>query len=164
MIIEVKPTVDYRVRTLCAMPYRGHSRGCPNLNRRRTCPPDAGLFDVAFDLSQPVYAVVVAFSLEQHVETMRERHPSWSERQLRCCLYWQGSVRKALRAEAKRFLTEHPYYRLTMCPEAMGVNVTDTMRNAGIILEWPPERIVLQIAMAGILASDDQVSSGTPPC
>ena len=35
------------------------------------------------------------------------------------------------------------------CPEAMGVNVTETMKNVGIILEWPPETVTYQIVIAG---------------
>jgi predicted metal-binding protein len=42
-------------------------------------------------------------------------------------------------------------YNFETCPEAMGVNVTKTMSNAGIILEWPPENIAYKIAIAGIL-------------
>jgi predicted metal-binding protein len=42
-------------------------------------------------------------------------------------------------------------YKVTTCPEAMGVNITETMKDAGIILEWPPENVTYQIALAGIL-------------
>jgi hypothetical protein len=33
----------------------------------------------------------------------------------------------------------------------MGVNVTATMDNAGIMLEWPPKNVAYQIALAGKL-------------
>jgi len=36
------------------------------------------------------------------------------------------------------------------CPEAMGINITATMAQAGIMLEWPPESVTYQIALAGI--------------
>lgn len=32
----------------------------------------------------------------------------------------------------------------------LGVNVTETMKNAGVILEWPPANIAYQIALAGV--------------
>ena len=36
------------------------------------------------------------------------------------------------------------------CPEGAGVNITETMKNAGIILEWPPVNYTYQVALAGI--------------
>jgi hypothetical protein len=35
-------------------------------------------------------------------------------------------------------------------PEAQGVNLTETMKNVGIILEWPPEKLAYQIVLSGI--------------
>ncbi len=42
-------------------------------------------------------------------------------------------------------------YIITVVPEAMGVNVTETMKRVGIELEWPPVNVAYQIAMGGIL-------------
>jgi hypothetical protein len=102
-----------------------------------------------YDLAQPVYAIVTEFDLASHVARMRSAHPGWSDAQCRCCLYWQPRARKALRAEIQAFAHEYPGYQVTMTPEAMGVNVTATLRSAGIILEWPPQRITRQVALAG---------------
>jgi hypothetical protein len=35
------------------------------------------------------------------------------------------------------------------CPEALGLNVTATMRMIGIDLEWPPREFTYQVALAG---------------
>jgi len=46
-------------------------------------------------------------------------------------------------------------------PEAMGVNVTETMKRVGIELEWPPVNVAYQIALAGIFkkhAGEDEIS------
>jgi hypothetical protein len=32
----------------------------------------------------------------------------------------------------------------------MGVNVTATLKDAGIELEWPPKKFVRQVALAGV--------------
>ncbi|KUO63623.1 MAG: hypothetical protein APF84_17375 [Gracilibacter sp. BRH_c7a] len=48
------------------------------------------------------------------------------------------------------FLKENKGYRVEACPEAMGVNITETMACAGVFLEWPPENVTYQIALAGI--------------
>ena len=77
------------------------------------------------------------------------RHPKWSDRQLRCCLYWQGKARSHLRAKVAAFLVNHPDCIAEFCAEAAGVNLTGTLRKIGIRLEWPPRKIVRQIALAG---------------
>ena len=41
------------------------------------------------------------------------------------------------------------------CPEANGVNVTRTLKEYGIELEWPPKRIVRQIAIIGSVAAEE---------
>jgi len=79
---------------------------------------------------------------------MREKHPEWSERQLACCLYWQAGARKQLESEIQKFYREHPGLWLVRCPEAMGVDVTGTMRLVGVELEWPPRERALQVALA----------------
>lgn len=80
---------------------------------------------------------------------MKEKHPEWSERQLKCCLYWQPGARKKLKQNIVDFLKIFNEYSVTACPEAMGVDITSTMKSAGITLEWPPEKYTYQIAMAG---------------
>jgi hypothetical protein len=106
------------------------------------------MFSDIFDLSRPVFAIVNEFNLAAQVERMRQSNPTWTERQLECCLYWQPRARKQLSGAIKAFLWEHPDYRADACPEAGGVNVTETLRRAGIDLEWPPKKIVRQVALA----------------
>lgn len=148
-IYTVIPVINYSVRGLCAKPYEGHPKGCPNFRSRETCPPTAPFFGDAFDLSKPVYAITETFNLAAHVLSMKRKHPDWSDRQARCCLYWQGGVRKALNDSVNRFLQHHPGLICTDCPEAMGVDVTATMAAVGVQLEWPPESYVTKIALAG---------------
>lgn len=150
MLLEVKPVVHRGIQDLCRRPYPGHPKGCPNYGHKLGCPPLAPLFSEVFDLSKDVFAIIIEFDLEQHTARMRLKHPSWSESQCRCLLYWQPKVRKLLKGEVARFLPSHPGYVAEMTPEAMGVDVTRTLRNAGVILEWPPRRIVRQVALAGV--------------
>ncbi|HYE80855.1 MAG TPA: hypothetical protein VEG39_01675 [Clostridia bacterium] len=150
MIIQVAPVIDYSVRSLCVKPYPGHPKGCPNYNHKDGCPPGAAPYDEVYDFSKPVYAIFNKFDFKAHTDNMRRLHPEWSERQVRCCLYWQSGSRKQLSQEIKKFMYEHRGYRVETCPEAMGVNVTATAANAGIILEWPPETVTYQVALAAI--------------
>ncbi len=150
IIIPVIPVIDYRVRRLCLKPYPGHKKGCPNYDKKDGCPPKAKPFGAVYDLSQPIYAIVNKFDFASHVNRMKELHPEWSQRQLECCLYWQPKARNQLLQHIKYFLSNHPRYKVETCPEAMGVNVTETLKNSGIILEWPPKIMSIQVALAGI--------------
>ncbi len=125
------------------MRYAGHPHGCPNYGKKPGCPPAAPLLGETLDLTKPVWAVYNVFDLFKHVEKMRARHPAWSERQLRCCLYWQQTARKQLREELIHFAIRSTILDIVIvaCPEAQGVNMTETMRLVGIELEWPPEHL-----------------------
>jgi predicted metal-binding protein len=151
--LQITPIIDPHIRSLCLRPYPLHPLGCPNFGKSPRCPPKVAFIDKVFDLEKPCWIIYNAFELGVHVGKMRQIHPNWSERQLYCCLYWQGKARKELKLEIEKFhRTKDPMKELlvTTCPEAMGLNVTETMRRAGIKLEWPPMEIALQVAFAGI--------------
>jgi len=148
---EVTPVVQPRVRKLCVGAYPNHPKGCPNFNKKDGCPPNVPLIGQTIDLTDTVYAIWNVFPYMEHVEKMRTKHPDWSERQLACCLYWQGTARKQLRAEVRKFLQERGAgWKICDCPEAQGVNLTETMKSLGIELEWPPKTVTYQIVLAGV--------------
>lgn len=84
------------------------------------------------------------------MQRMAAKNPSWSDLQLRCVLYWQQTARKQLAVKIETALTALPGYEATWCPEGMGVNVTATLEQVGIILEWPPQQIARQVAFLGM--------------
>lgn len=141
-------------QALCVKPYHRHKVGCPNYGNKPDCPPLAPLYGTVFDLGADNFALGVSVDIQMHIETMRERHPSWSEYQLRNPLYWQGSIRKLLKKRVHAFINEKPLYRATLRPEAMGVNVVKTLENVGKRLEWYPSTIITKIALLGIPVSD----------
>ena len=150
-IKQIKPIIDYSVRDFCFRPYSNHPKGCPNFGKRETCPPQASFIDDVLDLTKPVYAIWNIFDFACHTIKMSQLHPSWSRRQIECCLYWQGTARKQLKEEIFNFEfnPSHNGYDVFTCPEAMGVNVTETMKSIGEILEWPPVTKTYQVAIAG---------------
>jgi hypothetical protein len=79
-----------------------------------------------------------------------EYEPKWTDRQLKCCLYWQPKARKALKNEIEAFLGQHPGLRVIMTPEAAGVHITATMDYLDIKLEWPPKHWTYQVVLAGM--------------
>jgi hypothetical protein len=147
----IEPVYDPEVRHLCPCAYPLHPKGCPNWQKRASCPPDAPLLPEVFDLaSGAMYVIWSSFNFEAHVAGMRARHPDWSQRQLECCLYWQGTARHRLDEEIVAFRNAQATRMLvSRCPEAMGLNVTATMRKIGIELEWPPRTVTYQVALAG---------------
>ena len=133
---------------LCRLEYPNHPDGCPNYGKKNGCPPMAKSLKSLIK-SSPIYVIWTVFAFGRHVQKMKLRHPGWSERQARCCLYWQGAARKQLRIKVNDFLLVHPDMRIIWCPEASGVNVTKTMAVVNLILEWPPETIAYQVVLAG---------------
>jgi len=132
---------------LCISPYPGHTKGCPNFNTRNSCPPRAKELSKVFDMTKRIVLVAVRFDLGEHVLRMSEKHPDWSNKQLVCCLYWQMGVVKKLKALAAR-QADDGMVILTI-PEAHGVNITETMKNIGFELEWPPKKYVWKVALIG---------------
>ncbi len=161
---RVIPVLEPSVRGMCRLPYEGHPKGCPNFGVAERCPPKVVHLDEAYDLGAPFYAVWSAFPLGEHVAAMRAKHPDWSERQLRCVLYWQGTARKRLKAEIAKFRGEHPEidWLVETTPEAMGMHVGKTMVQVGVVLPWPPAELAYHVALAGKRREIFLVCKGVP--
>ena len=147
--IKVKPIINKAVRGLCQKEYPNHKKGCPNWNKKEGFPPQALMIYEILDFNEPVFAIFNKYPFGKHVKKMRDKHPDWTQRQVECCLYWQGTARKQLREKIKMFLKGHPDYIISHCPEGSGVNLTQTMKDVGIDLEWPPKKYTYQIVLAG---------------
>ncbi len=148
-----KVVIDYSVRELCPRPYSNHKWGCPNFSKRPLCPPRSPFLENVYDTSQGFWVVWISFDFTAHRRNMRRKHPKWSQRQIDCCLYWQGTANKMLReavADVEYYLENRGNWKTSLCPEAMGVNVTATMKNLGVELEWPPETVVHKVAIIGV--------------
>ena len=89
------------------------------------------------------------FNLGEHKTAMNVRHPSWSDRQSGCVLYWQGHVRKNLREQVAEMIGKYPGTVSTLWPEAMGVHVIRTARAVGIPIKTRPQDKVYKIALVG---------------
>ncbi len=138
---------DKKIRTLCLCPYHAHPHGCPNFGIHKDCPPNVRFFPKIFD-ERDVYIAAVSLDFKTYVERRKQIHPMWTERALKNPRHWQGYLRSVLKKftnEQKEKLPEG--YELLTNPEAMGVNLTQTCSNVGLVLEWPPERKVYKIAL-----------------
>lgn len=164
MIYDVtnKLVIDKRTRDWCKFSYPSHPHGCPNYNKRDICPPAAPLVHEVFDLSQQHWFIVIEYDLSAHVIKIKKSHPDWSDKQCRCCFYWQNTVRKQLREMILNFIKEKIFlsnfsdieersWNYTLIPEAMGINVFRTCHKIGIKIRKNPIDIVYKIALIGRL-------------
>ena len=147
--VKGRVAIDMRAREWCKLSYPNHRHGCPNYGMKKTCPPQAPLVNKHFDLGKRHWLGIVDFDLEAHVERMREKHPDWTDRQLRCVLYWQGAVNKRLRELTVRFHKQNKGTIYTMCPEAMGMHVLKTMRRQGYDIRKNPTEMVYKVSLIG---------------
>lgn len=141
--------LDNRVGQWCQLPYPGHPRGCPNYGKRGVCPPFAPAVTDFFNLQKRHWFLITEFPFGQYLEQMRDKHPSWSERRLRCLLYWQGHVRKIQYQQIDKFRSQSPDTVFSLLPEAMGINVILTLIRFGVDIEVKPQKKVLKVALVG---------------
>jgi hypothetical protein len=137
----------------CRLPYPGHPKGCPNVDKSLNCPPKAQRIEDKYDLSKPCYFIVYSFDIAAQKARMRNLHPKWSDKQCACCLYWQNGVRRELKKFTNDFrqtigLRDYDY---NLIPEAMGLNVFGTARKHGIPMKRNPYDILYKIAFVGVL-------------
>jgi hypothetical protein len=150
IIKKVEPVIDYCVQTLCLNPYEGHPHGCPNYGKKAGCPPCL-LYDDVHDTSLGVYAIINVYNYKGFIDRMREAHPLWSDRQVKCVLRWQGSARKQLRLAINEFKSIYGgEYNINTCPEGLGVNVSETLKAVGVEI-YPIIDVTYQVALAGML-------------
>jgi len=142
VVVVYQPRI---IRPLCAAVFYKHSKGCPNLGIKEGCPPKASLFTDVFE--PEVYVVAVKFDLAGYVAKKRLEHGGWTQRALENPRHWQGHVRSILKNACEERCRGYPGYVSVTNAEAMGVNLTDTCRNVGIILEWPPGKVVYQVSL-----------------
>jgi len=139
--------MNWRERKL---PYPGHPNGCPNYGKKIGCPPQSQRLDKVFDFKKTMWLVISRFDLDKWMRKMKQKHPEWSDRQCRCCLYWQGKVRKWLKNGLS--VLKKCYYggtTYTLCPEGMGLNVIRTLKRLGIPIRAKPRDVVYKVAMFG---------------
>jgi hypothetical protein len=172
MLLDItgKLVINIRAREWCRLPYPGHPAGCPNYGISEQCPPKVPIVSKVFDLSKPHWFAVERFDLSAHSARMAAEHPGWSERQCRCCLYWQNGVRKGLRQKCEAFVAGRPGITFTLIPEAMGVNVFLTARKMDVRINRLAFPVVHKVALVGMVAqntievSPTAINNACMPC
>jgi len=91
----------------CQLPYPNHPNGCPNFGRNELCPPKTELKEEFIKKFNHFYLIYGIFDFETYLTEMKRRHPQWSERKLKCVLYWQGSVKKRMREHIEQIMSSN---------------------------------------------------------
>jgi predicted metal-binding protein len=131
----------------CTLPYPDHPNGCPNFGKFKDCPPFAPYF---LDIYKPeLYVAFMRFNFEEYLQRKNEIHPDWTQRALRNPRHFQTHLGSKLRDFVNTKLTEPEFenFQAVHSPEAMGINMHLTVRNAGIELEWPPRKNMYRITL-----------------
>ncbi len=136
--------LDQPPAALCALPYPGHPKGCPNLGKAARCPPNAPMYKG----SETVRIAAIQYNLAARAEELKEDNPHFTNRQSRCCLYWQGTVRKALREHIREHYDQKHQWEGTS--EARGANVFAMMEAAGYPMDRKVENYVWKVAFNDI--------------
>ncbi len=142
-------------RGLCVKKYHNHRRGCLKYGEKEICPPKIPMYDQVFDMSKDIYLIDTPFRIGDHYRKRRELQPTWTEYEIKNSRHWQNGVISQHEAEIEKFYNIYGREYIAITPEALGVDVTATLKEVGIYLEWPPEEITHRISFAAIPLRDD---------
>ena len=164
-----------KTRLWCRLPYPGHPGGCPNAGREGdpgapACPPRAPFMDHLPEDYRHFYLVWGRLDFAEYRRRMRALDWVKSDRQARCVLYWQGSLKSRLLGAVERicrrgrgekyvlgcgsgFSSEYllrnqgPVFSM----EAAGLDVFKTLESAGFArgedFEVKPDRWVMLVCL-----------------
>jgi len=123
----------------CGLPYPRHPKGCPNTGKCKFYYKDLKNKLKGNDL----HIIWAELNLDKYCNDMKEKHPEWSEIQLKNLLYWQTHVRSELRKFInKKFGFECDIYQNA---EGGGINYYKTMKKFGIDLDLPKNLHVVRL-------------------
>jgi predicted metal-binding protein len=165
-IITTKLTQDF-----CKRPYPNHPKGCPNYGKGPLCPPHDVFIDPILREFNNFYLFFAKFDFRTYVEIRSYEKPEWSDKQLRCVLYWQSSVKKILKQKILNVLRTNNYekYYIASCGsgfntknlskyqekiysmESIGINVLSTLKKNKIEFERNPINTVTLVCLLCVL-------------
>lgn len=142
-----------KIKFLCQLPYQDHPKGCPSLGTK-FCPPNS--FDYYLKIQSQLQTFpnlllfIAKFDFKTHQTRLQIKHPTWSDRQLQCCLYYQNWVKK----DFFLYIFEHCDVRNDLIlgcgsgfgncfsMEGIGINVFGTLKNLRIPFEVKPKTVI----------------------
>jgi len=149
-----KETIVFTIKTRrwCQCPYEGHPKGCPNFNKNELCPPKYPYRIDILDKYNYFMLVYADFNFKQYKKLMKNKYQEWSEKEIACVLYWQGSLKKILKTELKKYVYDEMFgagsgFNGCASMEAAGIDVFQTLRNNKIEFEVRPKTKDLMVCL-----------------
>lgn len=161
-------------RAWCRRPYPGHPRGCPRFGKANLCPPKLKYDPSILNPYSHFYLAVARFDLKSYCALRLCEHPSWTERQQRCLLYWQPAVRNMLAnyVDQIAFANYGKVDRVIGCgatfthnlqevpsQEAAGIDVFNTYRQNKIDFEEKPVNVVV---LSSLICANGEITIPSP--
>lgn len=150
---EINPETiifNEKIREFCKRAYPKHKNGCPNYNKNPLCPPQAPYRKDILKKHSNFILVWANFDFKSYKEKMKENHQTWSEKQITCVLYWQGSLKKIIKDYIVKNLQYNELFGCgsgfldSQSMESAGINVFSTLKLNKIDYEIKPvDKIVL---------------------
>ena len=100
MIEKIEPKlISYipKIDKLCGQEYYKHRNGCPNLGKKKGCPPNQPQLNRVLNFEKDVYIIYTKFRVGKFAKRMRINHSEWSLRQIYNPMFWQPQARKIQR-------------------------------------------------------------------
>ncbi|MFX0134269.1 MAG: DUF2284 domain-containing protein [Candidatus Hodarchaeota archaeon] len=154
-----------KTRIWCQLPYPNHPAGCPNYNKNPLCPPNSEYINNILNIYSNFYLIYAKFDLKSQRERMLSKYSDWTYRKANCLLYWQGSVKKALKEYIQEIYKKNNVDKIFLLScgsgfninnlnqktiysmEAAGIDVFATLRNNNISFELKPMNKVLMVTL-----------------
>jgi hypothetical protein len=146
---------DEKVFGYCKLPYPDHKHGCPNLGKCLHPMKEAW---EKVQTAKQIRLYMAKFDLEKHVTKMKEKNPTFTDKQAKCVLYWQNTVKKTLKTEIEKDYQPEDYVlgcgsgfningKHYNSMEAAGIHIFKTFENNRIPFEAKPVKIVTMAAL-----------------
>lgn len=145
-----------KTKLWCQLPYPNHPHGCPNYNKSPLCPPNSPEFtmDSLYGYKKLIL-LWVEFNFNQYKQEMGKKHPSFSQKQVECCLYYQNTLKNMLKLEITKYspsliLGCGSGFGSCYSMESVGINVMMTLKKLQIPFEVKPKTKILLCTLLGL--------------
>lgn len=164
--------ISEKVRKWCALPYPNHKKGCPNYDKKDTCPNKIPLMEDLTEKYRYFYLLTADFDFKEYKNRRKNDNESLSEVQVKNLLYWQKTVKNVLFNNAVKICKNNNFVDifLLMCGsgmkddrfeqekipsmEAVGIDVFNIYRNNEIEFELKP---VNKVVLSSLICSKNEL-------
>ena len=160
--IREKTIISYpEIEDLCYRSYPNHKKGCPNIDKCYHL--NIPNFEIISEYGKynHFYLIYAKFDFKQYKKLRKKEHSNWSEKQVKCVLYWQKSVKKLLSEFINLLILTKQNNYILGCGSGLNINfqkrvgsmensninVFSTCKLNNIKLEINPENVIYLVCL-----------------